>query len=265
MSSFYHNKIIWITGASSGIGKALVEVLSQHSATLIISSRRTSELEKVLTEFSNRKAKIHVLAFDLLSINDIEKHTKSIISQFGRIDVLFNNGGISQRSLVVETSLEIDRKLMEVNYFSNIYLTKCVLPYMIAQKSGNIAVTSSISGKFGYYLRSGYSASKHALHGFYESLYLENRSEGINVTMICPGSIKTSISENAISKDGTANNLSEERLTKGMDAVKCAQKIIEAVAKNKKEVIIGKSEVIPVYLKRYFPALFWWIIQRVKP
>jgi short-subunit dehydrogenase len=205
------------------------------------------------------------LAFDLLSIKDFEKHTKSIINQFGRIDILFNNGGMSQRSLATETPIEIDRKLMEVNYFSNIQLAKCVLPYMIAQKSGHIAVTSSISGKFGYFFRSGYSASKHALHGFYESLYLENRLLGIRVTMICPGSVKTNISHNAINKYGHSTGVSEDRLDKGMDAEDCAQQIIVALAKNKREVLIGSKELILVYLKRYFPALFWNIISRVKP
>jgi len=231
----------------------------------VISARRESELQKVLNENKHRKAKIHLLVFDLLAINDFKEHTAAIIKQFGSIDVLFNNGGISQRSLALETPLEIDRKIMEVNFFSNIELTKCVLPFMLAKKRGTIAVTSSISGKFGYYQRSGYAASKHALHGYYESLYLENRLQGIHVTMICPGSIKTNISYNAINKEGKPAGVSEERLKKGMDAQVCAQQIISAVAKNKKEVLIGKKELIPVYLKRYFPSLFWRIIQRIKP
>lgn len=265
MTSFYKNKIIWITGASSGIGRGLVKVLSKYPVTLIISSRREQELDNLLIELKNNPAKIQVLAFDLLSLNDFEKHTLSIIEKFGRIDILFNNGGISQRSLVVETPLEIDRKLMEVNYFSNILLAKCVLPYMIAQGGGTIAVTSSISGKFGYFLRSGYSASKHALHGFYESLYLENFSNGINVTMICPGSIDTSISQNAINKDGYSTALIEERLKKGMASEVCAQQIVKAVANNRREVLIGRTEIISVYIKKYFPALFWKLIKRIKP
>jgi short-subunit dehydrogenase len=265
MTSFYNNKIIWITGASSGIGKGLVEALSQYTVTLIISARRESELQNVLYEFKNRPAKIHVLAFDLFLLNDFEKHTQSVIKQFGRIDILFNNGGISQRSLAIETPLEVVRKLMEVNFFSNIQLAKCVLPFMIAQKSGTIAVTSSISGKFGYFQRSVYAASKHALHGYYESLYLENRLQGINVTMICPGSIKTNISLNAINKEGQPAGAVEERLEHGMDALECAQQIIKAVAKNKREVLIGKSELVLVYLKRFFPSLFWRIIQNIKP
>lgn len=265
MTNFYNNKVIWITGASSGIGKGLVEVLSQYAVTLVISARRESELQNVLHENKNKSAKIHILAFDLLAIDDFKAHTASIVEQFGRIDILFNNGGISQRSLAIETPLEIDRKIMEVNYFSNIELTKCVLPFMLAQKRGIIAVTSSISGKFGYYQRSGYAASKHALHGYYESLYLENRLQGIHVTMICPGSIKTNISHNAINKEGQPTGVSEERLEKGMDAVACAQQIVSAVAKNKKEVLIGNKELIPVYLKRYLPSLFWRIIQSIKP
>jgi short-subunit dehydrogenase len=265
MTNFYNNKVIWITGSSSGIGKGLVDVLSHYSVTLVISARRISELQKVFNEFKNRNAKIHILAFDLLDINDFKEHTAAIIEQFGRIDILFNNGGISQRSLAIETPLQVDRKLMEVNFFANIQLAKCVLPFMLSQKSGIIAVTSSISGKFGYYQRSSYAASKHALHGYYESLYLENRMQGIKVIMICPGSIKTDISYNAINKEGQPTGFREERLEKGMDAVVCAKKIISAVAKNKKEVLIGKKELIPVYLKKFFPSLFWRIIQSVKP
>lgn len=265
MTNFYNNKVIWITGASSGIGKGLVEVLSQYNVTLVISARRESELQSVLNAYKNKSAKIHILAFDLLAINDFKAHTASIIEQFGRIDILFNNGGISQRSLAIETPLEVVRKLMEINFFSNIQLAKSVLPFMLAQKRGIIAVTSSISGKFGYCQRSGYAASKHALHGYYESLYLENRLQGIHITMICPGSIKTNISYNAINKEGLSTGVAEERLELGMDATACAKQIIIAVAKNKKEVLIGKKELIPVYLKRYVPALFWRIIQNIKP
>lgn len=265
MKRFYDNKIIWITGASSGIGRALVTALSQFNTILVISSRREAELLKIKEAYKGLPAKIEVLAFDLMLLNNFETHTKSIINQFGRIDILINNGGISQRSLAVETPLEIDRKIMEVNYFSNIQLAKCVLPYMLSQKSGHIAVTSSISGKFGFYLRSGYSASKHALHGFYESLYLENNLYGVNVTLICPGSIKTNISQNAINKEGKSLGYKEERLENGMEPINCAQMIIKAIANNKREIVIGGSEIIPVYLKRFFPSLFWSIIKRIKP
>lgn len=261
---FYKNKVIWITGASSGIGRSIVELLSEIECTIIISSRRSEELKIVVEALNTKKARIHILAFDLLDISDFPKHTETIVNTFGKIDILFNNGGISQRSLVIETPIEVDRKLMEVNYFSNIYLAKCVLPYMINQKFGIIAVTSSISGKFGFYLRSGYSASKHALHGYYESLYLENRTKGINVTMICPGSIRTEIALKALNSKGEPYGLVEERLEKGMDSFACAKLIIKGVAEKKRELLIGKSEIIPVYLKRYIPLLFWRIIERIK-
>lgn len=265
MIDFYNNKIIWITGASSGIGRALVDVLSNFDTTIIISSRNEVDLKCLQNILIKRRAKIHVFSFDLNNISEFPNYVDNIIQNFGRIDILFNNGGLSQRSLAIETPIEIDRKLMEVNYFSNIQLSKSILPFMINQKSGNIVVTSSISGKFGFYFRSGYAASKHALHGFYESLYLENMKFGINITMVCPGSIKTNIAKNALLKDGSASNSSENRLEQGMNPNLCAKKIIVAVSKNKKEVIIGGKEILPVYIKRFLPSFFWWIIQRVKP
>ncbi|MCC6252761.1 MAG: SDR family oxidoreductase [Bacteroidia bacterium] len=265
MENYYNGKVIWITGASSGIGCAIAEKLSSCNSTIIISARRENELQNLKSRLSGKQAQFHVLAFDLYDLNSFKSLTDSIIQQFGRIDILFNNGGISQRSLALETGLETDRKLMEVNYFSNIYLSKCVLPYMLKQKFGHIAVTSSISGKFGFYYRSGYAASKHALHGFYESLYLENKDQGLYITMICPGSINTPIAQNALDKDGNSSGQQDERLEKGMDSRLCAVQIIKAVAAQKKEVLIGNEELIPVYLKRFFPALFWKIIVKVKP
>jgi short-subunit dehydrogenase len=265
MQSFYEHKVVWVTGASSGIGAALVLQLAQYNLKLIISARREEELIKLKMQCNALKADILILPFDLSMLESFQSITEKIIKEFGRIDVLFNNGGISQRSRVNETPIEVDRKIMEVNFFANIYLSKLVLPIMLKQKYGHFVVTSSLSGKFGFYDRSAYAASKHALHGFYESLYLENREHGIAVTMVCPGSIKTNIALAALDKDGNASNLIDERLQKGMEAKTCANNIITAVAKKKKEVVIGKSEIIPVFLKRFFPALFWQLMYKLKP
>ena len=265
MHQFYEHKIIWITGASSGIGAALVLQLAQFKLKLIISARREAELNKVKDQCSLMPAEIVVLPFDLSNIATFESVVEQALQQFGKIDLLFNNGGVSQRSLAKETPLLVDRKMMEINFFANIQLSKLVLPSMLKQQYGHFIVTSSLSGKFGFYERSAYAASKHALHGFYESLYLENKDQGIRITMLCPGSIKTNIALFALNKEGLPASAADARLDNGMEASVCAQKIISAVAKEKKEVLIGKSELIPAYLKRFLPALFWQLMYKLKP
>lgn len=265
MHQYFNDKVIWITGASSGIGAALVNELSRYHVKLIISSRREKELIQLKEKCSLFPAEIVVLPFDLSVIDSFENVVEIAMSKFGKVDILFNNGGVSQRSYANETPLSVDRKIMEINFFANIQLSKLVLPLMIQQKFGHFVVTSSLSGKFGFYERSAYAASKHALHGFYESLFLENKKDGVKVTMVCPGSIKTNIALSALNKDGNAAALNDKRLENGMTAELCARKIITAVAKNKKEVIIGNSEIIPVYLKRYIPYLFWQLMYKLSP
>ena len=265
MRNFYDHKVVWVTGASSGIGAAIVLQLAQYNLKLIISARRETELNNIKEKCSSLPAEIVVLPFDLEALATFQSVADKAIEKFGSIDLLFNNGGISQRSLAKETPLHVDRKIMEVNFFANIQLSKIVLPMMLKKKYGHFVITSSLSGKFGFYERSAYAASKHALHGFYESLFLENRDNGIRVTMVCPGSIKTNIGLSALNKDGLAASAVDARLEKGMDAEVCAQKIIKAVAKGKKEVIIGKLEIIPIYLKRFFPSLFWQLMYKLKP
>jgi short-subunit dehydrogenase len=232
---------------------------------LIISARREAELNKLKEQCSSMPAEIVVLPFDLSNIATFESVVEQALQQFGKIDLLFNNGGVSQRSLAKETPLLVDRKMMEINFFANIQLSKLLLPSMLKQHYGHFVVTSSISGKFGFYERSAYAASKHALHGFYESLYLENKDQGIRITMVCPGSIKTNIALAALNKEGLPAAAADARLDNGMEASACAQKIISAVAKEKKEVLIGKSELIPAYLKRFLPALFWQLMYKLKP
>jgi short-subunit dehydrogenase len=265
MHQFYEHKVVWITGASSGIGAALVLQLAKFKLKLIISARRIDELNKLKEQCNSLPAELVVLPFDLGHLDSFETIVTQAFQQFGKIDLLFNNGGISQRSLAKETPLHVDRKIMEINFFANMYLSKLVLPSMLKQQYGHFIVTSSLSGKFGFYERSAYAASKHALHGFYESLYLENKDQGIRITILCPGSIKTNIALAALNKEGMPSAAVDERLEKGMDVTVCAQKILSAVAKEKKEVLIGKSEIIPIYLKRFFPALFWQLMYKLKP
>lgn len=263
MKSF-NDKVIWITGASSGIGKELAVQLSNQNARIILSARNSEQLELVRNTL-NTPEKHLILPLDLSDQSNFNELTQKIIDQFGRIDYLFNSGGVSQRSEASETSLEVDRKIMEINFFGNIALTKSVLPQMQKQKNGHIVVTSSIAGKFGFYLRSAYSASKHALHGFYESVLLEEAKNNIAVTIVCPGKINTPISTNAITKDGTAHGEMDHNQATGMSVEECVQKMLAAVQKEKKEVLIGNKEIKAVTLKRFFPKLFWKVISKQSP
>lgn len=264
MVGYFKGKVCWITGASSGIGEALALALAEQGAILVLSARREQELKKVADQCRGAQ-NITILPFDLIEISLFTQKAKEVAEAFGGIDFLFNNGGISQRSSVRETSLEVDRHLMEVNYFSNIALTKAVLPYMLQRGFGHIAVMSSLAGKLGFFYRSAYAASKHALHGFYEALRLENASSGIRVTIVCPGYIKTHISLNALTASGEKYGKMDENQANGLEASVCAEQILLGMERNRKEMLIGGKERIPVWLKRYAPGLFHWLMPRLKP
>ena len=188
MGSFT-NKVIWITGASSGIGEALAKAFAIEGAKLVLSARREGELQRVKNALKLKNDDVMILPLDLSDTSKIDELTNQVIAQFGRIDILVNNGGISQRSFTKNTPLEIDRKIMEINFFGTVAITNSVLPYMLKQQSGHIVTTSSIAGKFGFYYRSAYSASKHALHGFFESLRMEVYKDNVNVLLVCPGTV----------------------------------------------------------------------------
>lgn len=259
------NKVIWITGASSGIGEALVKSLAKKNAKLILSARRKEALEAIVKVNQLHPDNFLILDFDLADCSKADYYTQQILQKFGRIDILINNGGMSQRSEAIHTPIDIERKIMEVNYFSATSLTKAVLPAMVAQGSGKIVVISSISGKFGFFLRSSYSAAKHALHGYFESLRLENEKKGISVLLVCPGKIKTNVSLNAITESGQTHNKMDESHQDAMPAEACAEKIIEAIKKDKEEILIGGKEIKAVWLKRFLPGIFAKIIRKQSP
>ncbi len=260
--SYLNNKTIWITGASSGIGEALARQLSSLSANLILSARREAELERVKSECSHPE-RIRILTLDLADTASHADKVESAIALFGQVDVLINNGGISQRSLVKETLLDVDRKLMEVNYLGAVSLTKQVLPHMMARGSGHFVVVTSLTGRFGTPYRSGYAASKHALHGFYDSMRAELEDQGISVTLAAPGFVKTNVSLNAFVGDGSKANVMDDAQANGISAEACARSIIKATVRKKREVFIGK-EAYGVYVKRFFPGLFARMIKKAK-
>jgi short-subunit dehydrogenase len=257
----YQDKVIWITGASSGIGKALAMHWAKEGARLVLSARNVDALEELKTSLPNSE-KHQVLILDLADSSNFVALANEAVSTMGSIDVLVNNGGMSQRSEAYETPLEVDRRIMEVNYFGNIALTKAVLPHFRKQQSGTFVVISSIAGKFGFFLRSAYSASKHALHGFYESLMLEEEKNGIKVSIACPGKINTNISVNALNKSGEKHGEMDHNQATGMSAEECASLLIKAVSKGKREILIGNKEIKAVTLKRLLPGVFWKVIRK---
>jgi short-subunit dehydrogenase len=256
------NKTIWLTGASSGIGEALAKQLSQFPINLILSSRREDELERVKLECANQ-GRIKVLPLDLMQSETFEKKVQEAISVFDQVDILINNGGRSQRSLVKDTVLQVDRDLMEVNYFGSVGLTKALLPHMLERGSGQFVVVTSLTGIFGTPYRSGYAASKHALHGFYDSMRAELEDSGIKVTIAAPGFVKTNVSVNAFTGDGSALGSMDNAQANGLTADECAKAIIKAMVKEKREVYIGR-ESYGAYAKRFLPGLFARMIKKAK-
>ncbi|WP_199118239.1 SDR family oxidoreductase [Pedobacter sp. ASV28] len=258
-----NNKVVWITGASSGIGEALVYEYNTAGAKLIISSRNRDELFRVKNNCKN-KIDVHVLSLDLENSESLPEKAVEALRIYGRIDVLVNSGGISQRSLALETDLQTEQRLMNVNFWGTVILSKAVLPQMIRQNSGTIICVSSLVGKFGTRLRSAYSASKHALHGYFESLRIELDQPNIHILLACPGFIKTKVTINALTANGTAQGTMDQAQENGMPASECAKQIIKAAAQKEDEVYIGGKEVKGIFLKRFFPKYFAKVIKKAK-
>lgn len=255
-------KTIWITGASSGIGEELAKQLSAEGHNLILSARRATELERVKS-LCQDTARIMTLPLDLSQPEALEQKAQEAIQLFGQIDILINNAGRSQRSLVKDTMLQVDRDLMEINYFGSVALTKYLLPHMLQRGSGQFVVVTSLTGVFGTPFRSGYAASKHALHGFYDCMRAELEDDGIKVTIAAPGFIRTPLSTTALIGDGSPLGTMDDAQVRGIPPEVCAAKIIKAMKRQKREVYIGK-ESYAAYVKRFFPGVFARLIKKAK-
>lgn len=258
-----NNKTIWITGASSGIGEASAYQFAKEKANLILTATREDKLKEVQQKCISLGAQCKVLPYDLSDLENIDGLTDKAISAFGNIDIAFLNAGISQRSKTLDTSFTVDEKIMAVNFFAPVKITKRLLPKMIENGGGTIAVTSSISGKFGFPLRSAYASSKFAVYGFFETVHAEYYNDNIRVVMVCPGRIKTNISYNALEADGTKHAKLDSGQQGGMSAQKAAIKIVRAINNRKPEVLVGGKELVMVYIKRFFPALARKLVRKV--
>ena len=258
---FFEGKTVWVTGASSGIGEALAYALATQGARLILSARREEKLRAVQAACAHPNRHL-ILPLDLSDPASIATAVPQALAHGGSIDVLINNGGISQRAQAVDTNLAVDRRIMEVNYFGTIALTKAVLPSMLERGAGHIVVVSSLVGKFGTPKRSAYAASKHALHGFFDALRAEIYDAGLRVTLICPGYVRTDISRNALTADGTPYATLDAGQQHGLPPERCAAKILRAIEREKDEVFFGGKEIAAVYIKRFWPGLLNRILRK---
>jgi len=258
----WNDRRVWITGASSGIGEALARVLDRRGARLVLSARREDKLRELRTALS-RPDDHQVLPLDVTDTDRAAEHVQAAFAH-GPVDVLIHNAGVTQRSRVADTDVSVDRRLMEVNFLGAVALTKAALPAMLERGTGHFVVVSSLVGKISTPLRSGYSASKHALHGFFDALRAELHDRGIRVTMVCPGFIRTSITLHALTGDGSEQGTMDDAQAHGMDPEACAERIVRAVEREAREVLVGGSEVWAVRLHRFFPGLFHRMIRKAR-
>lgn len=257
------NKTVWITGASSGIGRAAANRWAELGARVILSSRKEDALQEVANQWTEaQRSQSFILPLDLSQSEQLPGKVAEALRWAGTIEVMVHCGGISQRSTVLETNLDVDRRVMEVDYFGTLALTKALLPHFVERKAGQFVVVTSLMGLFSSPLRSGYCGAKHALHGFFESLRAEHHDDGIGVTMVCPGFIHTSISMNAVVGDGSQQGTMDAKTGAGLSPEECAAKMIRAVERRKPEVLIGRFEIVGAYLKRFAPGLMRRIVRK---
>ena len=239
------NKIVWITGASSGIGAELAKIYSHRGIKLILSSRNVRALERVKSECYYPE-NIKILPIDLNDFYAAPALVKKAYNIFGRIDILINNAGVSQRSLIVDTQFDVLKKLIEINYLGTVALSSALLPFFLKQGFGHYVVVSSVMGKYGSPFRSGYSAAKHALHGFFDVMRMEHQKDNINVTIICPGFVRTPIAMNSLIGDGSVLGVDDLATRKGLKVEDFARKMVRSVDQKKWEVQFGKKELLGV-------------------
>lgn len=259
----WHNKTVWITGASSGIGRAAANRWTELGARVILSARKEEALQEVANQWTEeQRSQSFILPLDLSQAEQLPGKVAAALQWAGAIDVMLHCGGISQRSTVLETDLSVDRHVMEVDYFGTLALTKALLPHFVEQQAGQFVVVTSLMGLFSSPLRSGYCGAKHALHGFFEALRAEHHDDGIGVTMVCPGFIHTNISMHAVVGDGSQQGTMDAKTGAGLTPEACAARMVRAVERRKPQVLIGRFEIIGAYLKRFAPGLMRRIVRK---
>lgn len=256
----FKGKTVLITGGGSGIGEAMAYQYAQKGTNVILTGRRIETLEKVQQKCREFGVQAWCKTVDVEQTASIDELVAWIRTEGHLIDFLLLNAGISQRALTLETDIHVDRRLMEVNYFGGIYLVKS-LKDMFLERGVHIAVVSSVSGVFGFPVRSAYCASKHAIHGFYETIALEYPQ--IKTTILIPGRIHTDVSKNALDGQGKATGIMDPGQANGYDVNRCAKVAIRAIARGKHQKVIGGFDTIMVPFYKYIPCLFRLIARNV--
>ena len=253
--------VIWITGASSGIGEELALQYSKRGNKLVLSARRENELERVKSLCSNPN-NVAIVPLDLTKFDEIPSKVIQAKKCFDKIDILINNGGVSQRSLIAETSFEVYQRLIEINYLGTLALTKALLPYFIERQKGHFVVVTSVMGKYGSPFRSGYCGAKHALHGFFDVLRMEHQKDNISVSLICPGFVQTQVTVNALTGDGNKLGHDDPATRSGLKVTSFCRDMIRAIDNKKWESYFGRKEKLGVYLKRLSQKLLHNVVLR---
>ena len=257
-------KVVWITGASSGIGKALAAECALQGAQVVLSARRLEELEKVRISLLNPDHHISV-AMDITDESQMRHAYEQVLKEKGRIDWLINNAGLSQRALIADTTMQTERAIMEIDYFSQVFLTKLVLPTFLAQKSGRIAYVSSVAGLLGTQYRASYSAAKAAIHMWANSLRAEVAQDGVNVSVIFPGFVKTNVSFNALNGAGKPQSHQDEAIENGLEADDFAKQTVSALMKGQEYIVVGgRKEKLGVLVSRLSPSTLYKMIRKMK-
>jgi short-subunit dehydrogenase len=250
MAGQLESQTIWITGASSGVGEGMAHVFHREGADLIISARRAEELERVKSDCTDGPGTITIVPFDITDADAREQAAAEVLANFKRIDVLVNNAGIGQRGLARDTSLDVERRIMEVDYFGPVALTKLVLPRMIEQQSGHLIVTSSVAGKHAVPMHTTYCAAKHALHGYFDTLRIEHLRDNISVTLLVIAGIRSNVFHHALTGDGSEYGRSDWGDSVGMPAEECAERVVQAILNREHEVVISIEEAKQALLLR---------------
>jgi len=251
MSDFFQNKVVAITGGSDGIGRALIEQLLPLGAKVATCARNQDKLYDLQLRHSN--SPLHCIVADVSKYNDCKLFIESTIKQFGGIDILINNAGISMRALLREADIEVFRKVMDINFFGALYCTKLSLDSIIARK-GTIVGISSIAGYRGLPGRSGYSASKFALNGWLEALRTELLEEDVNVMWVCPGFTRSNIRNVALNSEAKSQGESPMNESSLMSAETCAAHIIKAIEQRKRTLVLTFKGKQTVFMNKFFPS-----------
>ena len=255
--AYFDNKVVWITGASSGIGEALAYTFAKHPVKLILSARRAEELARVKAACNLPDADVLILPLDVSEHSLMEEAARKAIAHFGQIDILVNNAGVSHWSKIKDLSMEVIKIIINVNFLGAVGLTKAVLPDMLKRKSGQIVVISSILGKIVTPKQAAYNASKHALMGFFDTLRAETKGDGIKVLLVCPGFVRTNVAKNSLNKEGAPINKDNNLIANGLDPLYVSDQILSAIQKGKEEIVVaGPKEKFAVLIKRFAPGIF---------